>query len=159
MTEFVLLEMPHAEKMQLLEDSEWANEFTSIQLDCLAKYLKSYTLQSQLPVMEEGETNDLLCLLCEGKVDIVKQDGNGQVKKIQTLGEGKVFGELSFFDRGPGSASVIAQGKIKLLILHRDEFSILSAHSPAVALKMVLGLIKSLSQRLRQTTGKLMDFL
>lgn len=99
------------------------------------------------------------CLLCEGNVDVVKENAGGSSKKILTLGPGKILGEISFFDSGPCSASLIAKDPVKLLLFDKENFQKLSTELPGIALTIVVTLMSSLSKRLRQTTGKLIDLL
>lgn len=159
MTQLSTKELSHIEKKQMLQDSDWANDLSSMQIDTLVNYFKSYSMQPDSRVMDEGKTNDKFCLLCEGNVDVVKENSSGQQKILQSLNPGKIFGELSFFDGSPCSASIIAKSDIKILVLHKEDFTALSNESPNIALTIILNLFKKLSQRLRHTTGQLIDLL
>jgi CRP-like cAMP-binding protein len=70
-----------------------------------------------------------------------------------------MLGEISFFDKGPCSASLLVKDSADLLLLDRESFQKLSEDFPAIALVIVLDLMNGLSKRLRQTTGKLIDLL
>ena len=157
MTELILTELGYTQKMDLLQHYDWANDLNRVQMDTLAPYFKSYSAKAGVAILTEGKTNDLLCLLCEGKIDISKENASGMIKIIQTLGPGKIFGEISFFDRGPCSASIITKTEARLLVLHKSDFENVCTEAPAIALTITLNLIKSLGQRLRETTGKLIE--
>lgn len=159
MTQLILCELEQPEKTRLLWASDWAGDFNAIQMETLAHYFKFYSALSNIPILKEGEKNDCCYLLCEGKVDVVKENDAGKLKILQTLGSGKVMGELSFFDGAPCSASVVTKTEIKLLALHKKDFEVLCSEVPGVALIMALNLIKNMSQRIRQTTGELIDKL
>src|SRR5579871_2370765 len=103
MTQLVFTELAYTEKMRLLQDSDWANDLTAMQIDKLLEYFKSYAMNKDAVLMKEGDINDKLCLLCEGNVDVVKENNSGHNKILQTLNSGKMFGELSFFDGSPCS--------------------------------------------------------
>lgn len=152
-----LTELHHTQKMQLLQESDWANDFNVLQMDQLANYFKSYSVESGTMLLSEGGPNTMLCLLCSGQVDVVKEDSAGKKKCVQTLGRGKIFGELSFFDGGLCSASIIAKNTSEIVVMHRDSFSRLCSDYPQIALAMAFNLIKSMGQRIRQTTGQLVD--
>lgn len=152
-------DITHAHIIELLDDFDLANDFNSIQMDKLAKYFKAYSTLTSMTILKEGQINDLLCFLSSGNVDIVKETAAGKNKILQTFGSGKIFGELSFFDRSPSSASVMAKNDAILLVLHREDWEKLSSEIPSIALAVTQNLIKSIASRLRETTGKLIDLL
>ena len=78
---------------------------------------------------------------------------------IASLAKGAVFGEMSLIDGSPRSASIIANEDAILLVLTKDKFFYLMDHAPRLGLKLVLKIAKSLSLRLRQTSGVLIDYL
>jgi CRP/FNR family cyclic AMP-dependent transcriptional regulator len=155
----VLCEIEQAEIVHMLENMAWSHDFNSIQIEKLAPYFKLFRTDSDVIILSEGEMNPYFYLLCEGEVNITKENGAAEVKNFRTLGAGKIFGELSFFDNGPCSASIVSKTAIKLLAIHKKDFQKLCAELPGIALVITLNLIKTLSQRTRETTGKLIDFL
>jgi CRP/FNR family transcriptional regulator, cyclic AMP receptor protein len=159
MNQFKLVDISQVQKLQLLETFEWAHDLSAIQLDKLAGYLKFYSAPKSMTILKEGESNDFFCFLCEGQVDIIKANMAEQNKNLKTLSAGKVFGEMSFFDRGTCSASVIVKEDIKMLVMDKKSFDTLSFESPNIALQIAMNLIRDISQRLRQTTGQLVDSL
>ena len=78
-------------------------------------------------------------------------------KKINNVNEGSVFGELSFFDGRPRSASVRAITDGEIMSLSISAFEILSARDPELSRKMLLDLARILSIRIRQLTFKLIE--
>ena len=66
--------------------------------------------------------------------------------RLDTLGPGSFFGELSLFDRGVRSATVVAETDMRLLVLSRKEF--LSPHflQPSVMERM----LSEIGRRLRR---------
>lgn len=153
------LDITHARTIELLEDFDLANDFNSIQMDRLGKYFKAYSTLKGVTILKEGQVNDTLCFLCAGSVDIVKETASGKNKILQTFGHGKIFGELSFFDRSPSSASVVTKDDATLLVLHKEDCEKLCLEAPNIALAITINLIKSIGSRLRETTGKLIDLL
>jgi CRP/FNR family cyclic AMP-dependent transcriptional regulator len=159
MEQLVKTELSHTQKLAFLDASDWVNDFNPRQLDVLANYLDCYTARINLNILTEGDINNLFCLICEGKVAVVKENRLGEAKELQTLGPGKFFGEVSFFDNGPCSASIVTQEKVTLLLFDKTGFQKFCDESPSLALIITLNLIKNISQRLRQTTGKLIDLI
>ncbi|VVC77075.1 hypothetical protein AQUSIP_24020 [Aquicella siphonis] len=143
----------------LLENTDWVNDFIQNQIEQLAGYFQPYLAPAGTLIMKEHESTDYFCLICEGSVDVVKENASGRLKQLKTLGANKIIGEMAFFDRCPSSASVIAREPSTLLVMDEQSFEKLSSLFPYIAMKITIKLIKTISSRLRETDGRLMDLL
>ena len=63
-------------------------------------------------------------------------------KKINTLGPGDSFGELSLLDRAPRNATVRAETEIDAVLLGQREFNALLDLVPTLAHKLLIGLAR-----------------
>lgn len=109
-------------------------------------------------VVREGSAAQELYIVTRGKLEVlVDGDKAGELRKIATIDAGSVFGEQSFFDGRPRSASVraLADGEIRRLTL--AAFEVLAAKEPALARMVLFDLARILSLRLRETTGRVRD--
>jgi CRP/FNR family transcriptional regulator, cyclic AMP receptor protein len=145
--------------LQLLENSNWTNDLTHLQQEELATFFQPYSAAPGTIIFMEGEPIYFFCLLCEGDVDVIKENSSGQLKKLKSFGPGKVIGEMAFFDNGPSSATIVVKSKSVLLIMNHQSFDELCSHLPFVAIKMMNQFILTLSSRLRETSGKLIDLI
>jgi CRP-like cAMP-binding protein len=75
------------------------------------------------------------------------------------IGPGKTFGEMSLIDGEPRSASAIALDDSKVLVLTEENFHRLVYQYPHLGAMVLLKLAQLMSQRLRQTSDLLVDFL
>ena len=73
----------------------------------------------QATIFEEGKYGDWVYIVLEGRVKTKKRTSKGMLT-INTLGEGSVLGELPFLRRTRRTASVIADGQVKLGLLDKD---------------------------------------
>jgi CRP/FNR family cyclic AMP-dependent transcriptional regulator len=144
---------------QLLELSNWVEDLTQIQMEKLAPYFQAYSAEAGTMILKEGEPSGFFGLICEGAVDVVKESSSGRFKKLKTLQKGKAFGEMAFFDHNPSSTSIIVKERTILLIMEDRSFEALCADSPYIALKVTVNLIRTVSSRLRETSGKLIDLI
>ena len=73
-------------------------------------------------IIEEDTAGNWIYVVLEGKVKITQKTPQGAVV-INTLREGDIFGEMSFFGRGEISrtASVITDGPARLGLLDSDK--------------------------------------
>ena len=73
----------------------------------------------QTTIFEEGKHGDWVYIVMEGRVKTKKRTSKGMLT-INTLGEGSVLGELPFLKRTRRTASIIADGEVKLGLLDKD---------------------------------------
>jgi CRP-like cAMP-binding protein len=88
------------------------------------------TLVAEAPgdvLVKEGQTSDGLYVVLSGEVEI-----DAQGKRIATLKEGEVFGEMSLLTRSPASATVRAMRRTSLLRLPKQDFDTLILSHPQV---------------------------
>ncbi len=102
-------------------------------------------------ILREGKRGDWIFILLEGRLKIKKRTGKGMIT-VDTLREGAVIGEMVMLRNSEGlrTASVVADGRVRLGILDRDrlqrEYESLSPQ--------LRSLIKTLALRLEETTRK-----
>ena len=101
-------------------------------------------------IFKEGSHGVAVYIIDSGKVEISK-DVQGKKFAIETLGPGDMFGEMSFIDHEPRSATATALEDTELELLDKDfidsEFNQISSD--------FRGVIRTLVKRLRNTTLKL----
>jgi CRP-like cAMP-binding protein len=149
----------HTKVLAMLEQTSWANDLEQRQLSLFARYIRVMYADKDVRLFSEGDREHFLSILVEGKIDILKEGSDGARHVVVTLNHGKTFGELSLLDGGPRSSTAIAREQSTLLILDEEAFDDLEDANPALAAKILRVLAKLLSQRLRMTSGRLVDHL
>lgn len=96
-------------------------------------------------LVEQGRTGHEFFLILEGEA-VVRRNN----RKVAELGPGQYFGELAILDRGPRSASVVANTDMRVLVLGQREFVGVVDSIPGMAYKM----LTSMAQRLRDADTK-----
>jgi predicted GNAT family N-acyltransferase len=98
-------------------------------------------------VLRKGEQGNAMFLILEGAVEVLDERG-GHRRVLGTLGAGQLFGEAAFLMNTPRSADVVAITDTHLVVLDQPAFAKLSAQHPAVALKVMRNLCRTLCLRL-----------
>jgi CRP-like cAMP-binding protein len=146
-------------RAELLEKTQWANEFAFNEIEKLAEYLQSRQVKRGALVFREGDKDATLFVIAIGKVGVFKSGAKKQDHPIATIGPGHTLGEMALIDGQPRSAGAVAVEELTLLVLARADLDRLANDHPRLAVKVLLKVSKLLSQRLRQTTSNLADRL
>ncbi|MHC4605829.1 MAG: Crp/Fnr family transcriptional regulator [Planctomycetota bacterium] len=150
---------PAGQVAQLLESTKWADDFSAKEVDALSRWFVAYNVEKGAVIVREGERQAFMCLLVKGKASVTKKGSVPGSRLIQTIGIGKTLGEMSLIDGEPRSASVRAAEPTTLLAMSKQDFDKFCDQMPRLALKFVLKIAKLTSQRLRRTSGRLVDYL
>lgn len=115
------------------------------ELATIAKATDVASLPDGHVLTKQDETSREAFVIAEGKVVVRRND-----RKVAELGPGSMIGELGLLDRGPRTATVVAEGPVKVLVLGPREFSALLDDVPTINHK----LLKSLSGMVRELDKK-----
>lgn len=82
-------------------------------------------------IVREGDVGQRLYVISEGEVEVVREEGDGRVERLATLGPGQHFGEVAVFNDKRRTATVRARSRVRVLSLGATEAQNLSdAMSP-----------------------------
>ena len=110
-------------------------------LQRVAKASDEVAIEAGRTLVEQGRTGHEFFLILEGEA-VVRRNN----RKVATLGPGQHFGELAILDRGPRSASVVANTDMRVLVLGQREFVGVLDSIPGMSSK----LLTTMAQRLRE---------
>ncbi len=150
----------HKEELcNMLASSNLFSDLSRGKIEILAKYVRAFTAKSGTPVFIEGEYAGFMCIVIKGRLKIVKDSGEGRSKVIAEADAGKSLGEMSMLDGLPHSATAVAVEPVTLVTLQRKDFSRIVDENPKLAAKILWRFARIMSERLRDTSGLLVDSL
>ncbi|MBF0472779.1 MAG: cyclic nucleotide-binding domain-containing protein [Nitrospirae bacterium] len=103
-------------------------------------------------IFKEGTFGEGTYVVIEGQIEISKMVNNDKII-IAKLGKGDIFGEMSYLDRGPRSAHVMAITDVTVGLLNKD---LLEEEINKTA-EYFMVIIKAIVKRLRNTTLELVS--
>ena len=109
------------------------------------------TFQAGEMIFSEFEPGDTFYLIQSGRVELVKIIGDVE-KTLDILQPSEMFGEMAILENSPRSATAIALDVVKVLEFNRQNFEILLAGNPQIALK----LLKMFSKRIYDSKRRFM---
>lgn len=120
------------------------------ELDAVFRLMQSEDFAAGAEILTEGLTYASLWIIVTGRCEVVKAGNGSKSNRLATLETGSVFGEMSFLETAPHSASVRALSDVSTMRLMKEGFDKLRAEHPWAADKIACNLVLILSQRLRR---------
>jgi len=107
-------------------------------------------------VLQQGVTDPTLYIVTQGELHVRRQAEGRQVL-LGRIEAGGFFGEISLFDPGPTTASVVAATNGEVVQLSRTQLQDFAEQSPGIVVNVLVGLLEGMSQRLRRTDERLVE--
>jgi CRP-like cAMP-binding protein len=121
-------------------------DIAKLKLIVLASQRASYRVGDRL--LTEGERADTVFIILEGKANVMRNDGTGDVR-IAEVESGSVVGEMGVVLDKPYSGTIIAETPVTALRIDKRTFMDLLAQVPQLS----LALIRELANRLLETSN------
>lgn len=141
------------ENAQMFKDFEWSH------IEALSGYVKIYRAAPGAVLFREGDKGDFMCVVLEGKLEVRKEDNKHVDKTVTTILPGRSLGEMTIVDGEPRSATAVAVAPSVLAVLTQENFTQIMRDKPALSAKLLFKIAQLISQRLRLTSGILVDYL
>ena len=125
----------------------------------LGAFMYVYEAPAGVTLISEGEAGDFMMLLMHGMVDVLRRNRYNFPSRIAVAHAGHALGEMSMFDGEPRFATCVTLEQSRIAVLTRDAMMLVLHDEPRLGNKILLKLVQLLSDRLRQTSAKLVSYL
>ena len=143
----------------MIGHSKFFADFTREDIQRLTAFMQIYRAEAAQMMIREGDVDDYMLLIIQGRVEIVKIDSHGNLQPMTTVGPGATLGEMSMIDGEPRFASCMALEPTTFAVLSRDSMVQIILEEPGLGAKVLVKLVTLLSQRLRQTSSNLLHYM
>ncbi len=103
-----------------------------------------------MTILEEGESFQFVWIILKGRCQVVKKTRAGEEKELWILEPYGVFGEMSFFNPAPHSATIRALSDVEVVRLPREKYDHLLRTGSLAAHKLAFNTMGVLIERLRR---------
>jgi CRP/FNR family transcriptional regulator, cyclic AMP receptor protein len=132
-------------KLEHLANVRMFSALSKKELNMVSRAADVVTVKPGTELVTEGSTGHEFFLILSGGAT-VRRGG----RKVATLGPGDYFGELALLDRGPRSATIIAEDELEVAVIGQREFMAVLDQVPALSHKLLV----TMAHRLREADTK-----
>ena len=129
------------------------------ELEEVAKILKKKTYKPGDVIFTETRDGESLYILRKGEVKACKTAPDGQLFTLTVMKDGDIFGEMSFLEGRPRSATVVAITDIEIFLMERKDFEGLVEKEPWVVYKLMRNIVYTIHAIVRGMNTRYMDML
>jgi CRP/FNR family cyclic AMP-dependent transcriptional regulator len=129
------------------------------QIERVSAVMTVYDAPVGVTLITEGDQGDFMLLLLTGAVDVLRRNRNSYPARIAVVEPGQSLGEMSMFDGEPRFSSCVTIEPSRIAVLEHKPLMQLFDADPSLGNRVMLQLVRLLSDRLRQTGAQLVSFL
>jgi CRP/FNR family transcriptional regulator/CRP/FNR family cyclic AMP-dependent transcriptional regulator len=141
---------------ELIKDQELLKGLTEEQAVKFANSCEIRAFETKDKIIRTGELTTEMYLLVEGQCNI-EVDVTDEVKHfvVEHLAEGDIFGEMSFLDGSPRSATVVSVTQCKVLVISPKAFEELLKDAPEITTSIMKNIAILTARKMRKTHQRL----
>jgi CRP/FNR family cyclic AMP-dependent transcriptional regulator len=125
-------------------------------LDEVAGYFECRQLPSGKTLWQEGDPANFVAFIVTGRVGINKTtEFGGKPIVIGIFSRGSMIGELSLLENAPRSETAVVMDHVDLIVLTRKSFQRLLEERPQLGIKLLEGMLLTVSRRLKKSYERL----
>jgi CRP-like cAMP-binding protein len=144
--------------LSLLEKVPLFSGLNPVQLRQVAALAQPQKYEASAFIFREGDRGDAMFVVVEGKVRISKQVPGIGEEALAILDPGQYFGEMALIEDSPRSADAIAHVSCTVWAISRQKLEELMFTDKELAYVLLWSFVRTLSERLRETSEKIKAF-
>jgi glutaminase len=135
--------------------SELVRGFSPADADAVRSRLERRRFAPGAVIVRRGDPARELFLIVRGRASVmVDRAGGGGPRRLTTLTDGTIFGELAFVTDEPRSADVLADTMVDCQVLCADDFDALLVEQPRAAAAVLANLLRVVGSTARRLTDE-----
>jgi len=146
-------------KIKPLKENVLFKGFDDDEIAAIAQVVEEKTMAASTPLFLENMKAESMYIVVSGAINLTKMLSEGETKTLTTMGPGDYFGEMALIEDGPRPVSALISEEAKLLVIKRSGFDQLMEQSPKLAVKIVIGMYRTLSDRVRDSSPRIQEML
>jgi CRP/FNR family transcriptional regulator len=151
--------MKGEDNIKILQEMPIFKELSTEEIRNILEYINEEKYYEGEIIFEENDSGDKLYIIKSGGVKIIKIIEEDKEKTLAIFSKGILFGEMAILDNSVRSATAKAIEDTQVFTITRENFEKLIEKNPLTAIKILKGLVRILSQRLRTTNEQISDLV
>ncbi len=148
-----------AEEISVLKKLDFFSYFNEEELKAAAKIMSEVDYPAEKVVFDEGDEGQTLYIIKSGEVRISKKDPEGREQVLALLKDGDIFGEMSFLDGRPHSATVTTVHNSRILKIEKVDFDKFIEAQPKAAYKIMKNIVFAVDTIVRKMNSQYVDMM
>lgn len=144
---------------KLLREERFFADLTDSELEVMAKITSQKNFKTGETIFKESEEGQSLYVIRSGEVKASVSAPNGEVFTLTMLKDGDIFGQMSFIDGRPRSATIIAASDVDTIVMEKSDFEGIIDDNPRLIHKIMGKIVLNVHSILRGMNARYMEMI
>lgn len=144
---------------RLLREMAFFSDLTDDELAIVAKIAKKKDFKLGDTIFKESQDGASLYVIKKGEVKACKTAPDGELFTLTIMKDGDIFGEMSFLDGRPRSATVVAVSDIETYVLDKADFETIVDENPRVIYKLLKNIVFTIHSIVRGMNSRYIEMI
>ncbi|MBI5971194.1 MAG: cyclic nucleotide-binding domain-containing protein [Deltaproteobacteria bacterium] len=110
-------------------------------------------------IFKESQDGESLYIIKKGEVKACKTAPDGDLFTLTMMKDGDIFGEMSFLDGRPRSATIVAISDLETYMIEKSEFEKLVETNPRVIYKLMKNIVFTIHSIVRGMNSRYIEMI
>ncbi|MEK7773363.1 MAG: cyclic nucleotide-binding domain-containing protein [Deltaproteobacteria bacterium] len=144
---------------KLLRDILFFSDLSDGELDVVSRIMNKKNFKLGDTVFKESEDGASLYIIRKGEVKACKTSPDGELFTLTIMKDGEIFGEMSFLDGRPRSATIVAVSDVETYIMEKSDFETLVDGNPRIIYKLLKNIVFTIHSIVRGMNSRYIEMI
>ncbi len=144
---------------KLLRDILFFSDLSDAELDTVSKIVKKKSFKLGDTIFKESEDGASLYIIRTGEVKACKTSPDGELFTLTIMKDGEIFGEMSFLDGRPRSATIVAVSDLETYTIEKSDFETLVDGNPRIIYKLLKNIVFTIHSIVRGMNSRYIEMI
>ena len=145
--------------MKMLREQPFFTDLTDDELGVIANITKRKDFKLGDTIFTESEDGQSIYIIKRGEVKACKVAPDGELFTLTTMKDGDIFGEMSFLDGRPRSATIIAISNLETYAIERADFEAIVDENPRIIYKIMRNIVFTIHSIVRGMNARYIEMM
>jgi len=143
----------------VLRDMTFFADLTDEELSVLSTVIRRQDFKLGETVFKDSEDGQSIYVLKKGEVKACKTAPGGELFTLTIMKDGDIFGEMSFLDGRPRSATIVAVSDIETYVMDKADFETLVDTHPRIIYKILKNIVFTIHSIVRGMNARYVEMV
>lgn len=144
---------------KLLRELAFFSDLSDNELATVSKVVKKKDFKLGDTIFKESEDGASIYIIKKGEVKACKIAPDGELFTLTIMKDGDIFGEMSFLDGRPRSATVVAVSDLETYMMEKADFETLVDGNPRIIYKLLKNIVFTIHSIVRGMNSRYIEMI
>lgn len=144
---------------KLLREIPFFHDLTDKEVETISTIVKKKNFKLGDTVFKESEDGASIYVIKKGEVKACKTAPDGELFTLTIMKDGEIFGEMSFLDGRPRSATIVAVSDLETYMIEKRDFETLVDGNPRIIYKLLKNIVFTIHSIVRGMNSRYLEMI